>query len=68
MDINVVVKNQASETKTLRPQKPTWAKFLEFDFFYLKRQSSDITRKKIKLGSHHLIHKSYNEIFDKIVK
>ena len=26
-------------------QKPTWAKFLEFDFFYLKRQGYiDITR------------------------
>ena len=37
-------------------QKPTWAKFLEFDFFfYLKRQGYiDITSAKINLGSHHL--------------
>ena len=36
-------------------QNPIWAKFLEFDFFYLKRQVYvDITRTKINLGSHHL--------------
>ena len=28
----------------------------------------NITWKKIKLGPHHLIYKSYNEIVDKIVK
>ena len=34
--------------------KPTWAKCLEFEFFYLKRQGYiDITRTKINLGSHH---------------
>ena len=37
-------------------QKPTWTKFLEFDFFFnLKRQGYiDISRAKINLGSHHL--------------
>ena len=35
-------------------QKPTWAKYLEFDFFfYLKRQGYiDITRTKINFGGH----------------
>ena len=32
-------------------QKPIWAEFLEFDFFYLKRQGYiDITRAKINFG------------------
>ena len=36
-------------------QKPTWAKFLELRFFYLKRQGYiNITRTKINLWSHHL--------------
>ena len=36
-------------------QKPTWAKVLEFDFFYLKRKGYiDITRTKINLWSHRL--------------
>ena len=39
-------------------QKLTWAKFLEFEFFffiYMNRQGYiDITRKKINLSSHHL--------------
>ena len=36
-------------------QKPTWVKFLKFDFFYIKRQGYiDITRGQINLGSHHL--------------
>ena len=40
----------------LGAQKPTWAKLLEFDFFYLKTQGyGDITRTKITLGSIHLL-------------
>ena len=36
-------------------QKPTWGKFLEFGFFYMKRQCYiDITRTKINLWSYHL--------------
>ena len=36
---------------TSEAQKPTWAKFLEFGFFYPKRQGYiDITRKKNQLG------------------
>ena len=36
-------------------QKPIWAKFLEFDFFYQKRQGYiDIARTKTNLWSHHL--------------
>ena len=49
-------------------QKPTWAKFLESEFFYLKRQDYiDITRRKINLWSHPRYTYSYNEIVDKIV-
>ena len=52
----------------LGAQKSTWAQFLEFDYFYLKREVYiDIARAKINLGSHISIHKSYNEIVDKIV-
>ena len=48
-------------------QKPSWAKCLKFNFFYLKRQGySDITRRKINWGHIIFIHQSYNEIVDKI--
>ena len=50
-------------------QKTTWAKFFRFHFFYLKRQGYiDIIRATIDLWSHIIfIHKSYNEIVDKII-
>ena len=38
-----------------RAQKPTWAKFWEFDFFIWKRQGyADITGAKNNFGLHHL--------------
>ena len=38
----------------LGAQKPTWTKFSEFAFFYLKRQSYiDITKTKINMGTQH---------------
>ena len=50
-------------------QKPTWAKFWNLNFLFLKRQVYiNIIRTKINLGSHHLRMKlSYNETVDKIV-
>ena len=49
-------------------QKTKCAKFLEFNFLYLNRQGYiDITEQKSTCGCIILIHKSYNEIVDKIL-
>ena len=40
-------------------QKPTWAKFLEFDFFYLERQGYI---QKSPWGQFIFLHKSFNKI------
>ena len=46
-----------------------WAKFLEFEFFFILRgKVTDITRKNPIWAHIIFIHKSYNEIVDKIVK
>ena len=42
-------------------QKPTWAKFLEFDFFYLKRQGYI---QNSPWGQFIFLHKSFNKIVD----
>ena len=48
--------------------KTTWAKFGDFEFFFLKREGYiDITRAKINLGSHDLHVRSYSKIIDKVV-
>ena len=50
-------------------QKPTWAHFLEFGFFCLRKQDYVvITRTKISWFHIILIHKSYNEVVYKILK
>ena len=55
---------------TLGPQKPMWAKFLEFDFFFLSGKTKlQILPGKQSSWAHIIfIHKSYNEIVYKIVK
>ena len=64
---SIPVAKSQNVVKISGAQKPSWAKCLKFNFFYLKRQGySDITRRKINWGHIIFIHQSYNEIVDKI--